>query len=138
MIIFDHIIIIIIIIIIICIAFSVDHAAIADYAPEEEVRLILSKYLSGLTFDECDDFGLRLPAEAIPEGFHLIHKRSSRRTLYTTSEGYAIIISKESSWRSDISNVDSTESVWAPPSAGQNDSFVCMDIIIIPIGLNFL
>lgn len=87
-----------------------DHAAIADYAPEEEVRLILSKYLSGLTFDDGDDFGLRLPADAIPEGFHLIHKRSSRRTLYTANERYAIIISKESSWRSDISNVDFTES----------------------------
>lgn len=87
-----------------------DRAVNADYAPDEETRLILSKYLSGLTFDDEDDFGLRLPEETIPEGFHLIHKRSSKRTLYTANEGYAIILSKESSWRSDILNEDSRES----------------------------
>lgn len=97
----------------------------------------MSKYLSGLTFDDEDDFGLRLPEETIPEGFHLIHKRSSKRTLYTANEGYAIILSKESSWRSDILNEDSRESVGTVPwgQASQNDVFV--NINILQHGLKF-
>ena len=90
---------------------ATESALLEDYAPEEEARNSLSRYLSGLTFTDEDDFGLRLPEKDIPEGFHLIHKRSSKRTKYTTNPGFAIIVSKESSWRSDITGEEFWESV---------------------------
>ena len=71
-----------------------------DNVPKEDVRRILSQYLSGLTLTKDDDFGLRLPVNEIPEGFRFIHKRSSKRTLYTAKPGFSIILSKECSWRS--------------------------------------
>ena len=90
---------------------SVDCALVADYAPEEETRHVLSRYLSGLTLTDGDPFELRLPDSEIPEGFHLIHKRSSKRAMYTTNPEFAIILSKESSWRSDIAKEELRESV---------------------------
>ena len=83
----------------------VDCALSAVYAPKEEVRHALSQYLSGLTLTDEDAFGLRLPENEIPEGFYLIHKRSSIRSLYSDVRGrpgFAIILSKECSWRGDL------------------------------------
>lgn len=42
--------------------------------------------------------GLHIPKADIPEGFHLIHKRCSKRTEYTSSVGFTIILSKEKAW----------------------------------------
>ncbi|XP_078355398.1 uncharacterized protein LOC144640040 [Oculina patagonica] len=87
-----------------------DRALSADYAPEEEERHVLSQYLSGLTLTDGDPFQLCLPEKEIPEGFYLIHKRSSERNMYTTSPEFAIILSRESSWRSDITKEEFRES----------------------------
>lgn len=94
-----------------CFIMHVDHAMSADYAPQEDVRHVLSQYLSGLTLTDGDPLQLSLPDKDIPEGFHLIHKRTSERAMYTTSPGFAIILSKESSWRSDITKEEHRESV---------------------------
>ncbi|KAJ7369997.1 hypothetical protein OS493_034943 [Desmophyllum pertusum] len=80
--------------------------------PKKKQDVSLSRYLSGLTFTDEDDFGLRLPEKDIPEGFHLIHKRSSKRTKYTINPGFAIIVSKESSWSSEITG----EEFWNRPT----------------------
>lgn len=82
-----------------------------DYVPKEDVRNVLSQYLSGLTLTEDDVFRLRLPEKKIPDGFHLIHMRSSKRTVYTTKPGFSVILSKESSWRSVVAEERSRESV---------------------------
>jgi len=81
---------------------SLDCALSVDYAPKPEITQVLSGYLSGLTLTDGDPFELRLPEKEIPEGFHLIHKRSSKRAMYTINPEFAIILSNESSWRSDI------------------------------------
>ena len=82
-----------------------------DYAPKEEVRRVLSQYLSGLTLTKDDAFGLRLPENEIPKGFHLIHNRSSKRTVYTTKPGFSIVLSKECSWRNEGAEHRPKESV---------------------------
>ena len=84
-----------------------------DYVPKEDVRRVLSQYLSGLTLTNDDPFGLRLPEKEIPEGFHLLFKRSSKRTVYTTKArpGFTIIYSKERSWRRVIPEERSRETV---------------------------
>ncbi|KAL9958476.1 hypothetical protein ACROYT_G035492 [Oculina patagonica] len=87
-----------------------DRALSADYAPEEEERHLLSQYLSGLTLTDGDPFQLSLPEKEIPEGFYLIHNRSSERNMYTTNPAFAIILSRESSWRSDITKEEFRES----------------------------
>lgn len=69
-----------------------------DYAPDERVRDALLAYLSGLTLIDEDFMGLHIPKADIPEGFHLIHKRCSKRTEYTSSVGFNIILSKEQAW----------------------------------------
>ena len=71
-----------------------------DNLPKEEVRRILSQYLSGLTLTKDDAFGLHLPENELPAGFRFIHKRSSKRTVYTPKPGFSIILSKGCSWRS--------------------------------------
>lgn len=91
--------------------FIIESAAAFDYVPKEDVRRVLSRYLSGLTLVKDDTFGLRLPELEIPEGFHLIHKRSSKRTVYTTRPGFSTILSKESAWRSVVAEERSRESV---------------------------
>ena len=88
-----------------------ESAEAIDFVPEEEVRQTLSQYLSGLTLTKDDAFGLRLPENEIPEGFHLIHKRSSQRTVYTAQPGFSIILSKECSWRSVVTEERYRESV---------------------------
>ena len=93
------------------ICFVTESAEASDYVPKEDVRRVLSQYLSGLTLTNDDAFGLRLPEKEIPEGFHLIHKRSSRRTVYTTKPGFSVILSKESSWRSVVAEERTRESV---------------------------
>ncbi|KAL9975391.1 hypothetical protein ACROYT_G012548 [Oculina patagonica] len=87
-----------------------ENAEASHYVPSEDVRRVLSRYLSGLILTKDDPFGLRLPEEEIPEGFHLIYKRSSKRTVYTTKPGFSIILSKESSWRGDVAEERSRES----------------------------
>ena len=82
-----------------------------DNVPKEKVRRVLSQYLSGLTLTKDDAFGLRLPENEIPKGFRLIHKRSSKLTVYTTNTGFSIILSKECSWRSVGAEHRSTELV---------------------------
>ncbi|XP_020623172.1 uncharacterized protein LOC110060719 isoform X2 [Orbicella faveolata] len=87
-----------------------DCALVADYAPKAEARHVLSRHLSGLTLTDGDPFELSLPDNEIPEGFHLIHKRSSKRAMYTTNPEFAIILSKEISWHSDIATEELRES----------------------------
>ena len=70
----------------------IGNAEAMDNVPKEEVRRILSQYLSGLTLTKDDAFGLRLPVNEIPEGFRFIHKRSSKRTVYTAKPGFSIIL----------------------------------------------
>lgn len=93
------------------VCFVIENAEASDYVPNEDVRRVLSRYLSGLTLTNDDPFGLRFPEEEIPDGFHLIYKRSSKRTVYSTKPGFSIILSKESSWRSDVAEERSRESV---------------------------
>ena len=88
-----------------------ESAVAIDYVPKEEVRRVLSQYLSGLTLTKDDAFGLRLPENELPKGFRFIHKRSSKRTVYTTKPGFSIILSKECSWRSVLAEERSRESV---------------------------
>lgn len=85
---------------------------VTDYVPKEESIRALSAYLSELTITDERGSGIRLPETNKPEGFHLIHKRCSRRSLYEISEGFPIIFSKESSWRSDGTTEESRESVF--------------------------
>ena len=85
---------------------------VIDYVPKEEARRVLSTYLSEITVtDEDAGSELRLPEMSKPEGFHLIHKRCSRRSLYEISEAFAIILSGESTWRSDGTTEEFRESV---------------------------
>ena len=67
-----------------------------DFVPEDDIRSTLLRYLSKVTFSDEDDFGLRLPDEKLPEGFQLVFKRCSKRTVYRLSEDFSIIIAKES------------------------------------------
>ena len=78
----------------------IGNAEANDNVPKEEVRRILSQYLSGMTLTKDDGFGLRLPVNELPEGFRFIHKRHSKRTVYTAETGFSIVLSKECSWRS--------------------------------------
>ena len=73
----------------------------------------MSRYVSKLTLTDEDGLGgLCLPDLNIPEGFHLIQKRLSKRSLYEFIPGFTIILSKERSWRSGMSTVESRESVF--------------------------
>ena len=92
---------------------------VTDYVPKEESRRALSAYLSELTITDERGSGIRLPETNKPEGFHLIHRRCSRRSLFEISEGFAIIFSKERSWRGDRTKEESRESVM-PNQAIQN------------------
>ena len=91
---------------------AIDSALGTDYVPEEETRQVLSRYLSKLTLTDGDD--LCLAKSSIPEGFHLIHRQCSKRSLCETSEGFTAILSKESTWRSDMIAEESRESVQQP------------------------
>lgn len=78
-------------------------AKTVDYKPKEEVIRVLARYLSGLTLTDDDPFGLILPGEyEMPKGFHLIHKRLSKRNVYTSKPGFSVILSKETSWSADV------------------------------------
>ena len=89
-----------------------DSALATDYVPKAEAIHVLSRYLSGLTLTDEDGFALRLPEGNIPAGFHLIHKRCSKRSLYEIIPGFAIILSKENSWRSNVTTEESRVSVF--------------------------
>lgn len=79
-----------------------DDGLAIDYVPDEQARNALSTYLSQLTLTgEEDGFGLRLP-ENLPEGFYLLHRRLSKRTLFNNGSGFAIILSKEHTWRNVV------------------------------------
>jgi len=78
-----------------------DSALVTDYVPNEESRQALSRYLSHFALTDEDDLVLRQPEMDIPEGFHLIHNRCSKRCLYEMSPGFAVILSEESSWNSN-------------------------------------
>ena len=81
-----------------------------DYEPDEQVRNVLLTYLSQMTMCDEDGFGMRLP-ENLPEGFHLTHKRLSKRTLFTTDSGFAVILSRENTWRYVMGKEEYRESV---------------------------
>lgn len=93
------------------ICFVSDSAFVTDYVPKEEVRHVLSRYLSELTLTGEDSLELCLPDGNIPDGFHLIHKRCSRRSLYSIRPGFAIILSEENTWTSDGTTEESKTSV---------------------------
>ncbi|XP_068700394.1 uncharacterized protein [Montipora foliosa] len=89
-----------------------DSAFDIDYIPKEEERSLLSRYLSGLTICGSDegDLELCLPRLNKLDGFHLIHKRRARRSLYELTDGFAIILSKECTWKLDMDAGESRES----------------------------
>ena len=87
-----------------------DRGLATDYEPDEQVRNVLSTYLSQMTMCDEDGFGLRLP-ENLPEGFHLTHKRLSKRTLFTADSGFAVILSREHTWRYVMGKAEYRESV---------------------------
>ena len=47
--------------------------------------------------NDKDGFGLHLP-EDLPKGFHLTKRRLSKRTLFTTDSGFAVILSRAHTW----------------------------------------
>ena len=95
-----------------CYLFATESGMVIDYVPKEEIRRVLSTYLSEITVTDQDAGSeLHLPEMNKPEGFHLIHKRCSRRSLYEISEAFAIILSEENTWRSDGTTEESRESV---------------------------
>jgi len=89
---------------------ATDSGLASDVVPEEHVRKVLSAYLTRLTLNDKDEFGLHLP-DNIPEGFYLTHKRLSKRTLYTNDSGFAVILSKEYTWRIVMGKKDYREAV---------------------------
>ena len=71
-----------------------------DYIPKEEARQALSRYLSEFVLNDEDSLELRLPEMTIPDGFHLIHNRCSKRCLYEISHGFAVTLrGKLKGWR---------------------------------------
>ena len=66
-----------------------------DYAPDENIQDALLTYLSELTLTDEEPMGLHLPKGG---EFHVIHWRRSKRTEYTASTGFSIILSKEHTW----------------------------------------
>ena len=66
-----------------------------DYAPDENIQDALLTYLSELTLTDEEPMGLHLPKG---DEFHFIHWRRSKRTEYTASTGFSIILSKEHTW----------------------------------------
>ena len=95
-----------------CYLFATESGMVIDYVPKEEARHVLSTYLSGITVTgQNAGSELHLPEMNKPEGYHLIHKRCSRRSLYEISEAFAIILSKESTRRSEGKTEESRESV---------------------------
>ena len=80
-----------------CIYLATESGLSSDYVPDEQVLQPLSVYLSRLTLTDKDEFGL-YPPEDLPKGFHLTHRRLSKRTLFTTDSGFAVILSKEHTW----------------------------------------
>ncbi|XP_022800252.1 uncharacterized protein LOC111338099 [Stylophora pistillata] len=81
-----------------------------DHVPKEDVIRVLADYLSEITLKEDDSFGLKLPEKKIPEGFHLIHKRFSKRIVYKSKPGFSVILSRERSWRFAANDKGSRES----------------------------
>ena len=77
-----------------------------DYAPDENIQDALLTYLSELTLTDEEPMGLHLPNGG---EFHIIHWRRSKRTEYTASTGFSIILSKERAW--NIGNKDVRETV---------------------------
>ena len=75
-----------------------DRGLASDYQPDEQERNVLSTYLSQMTMCDEDRFELCLP-ENLPEEFYLTHKRLSKRTLFTSDSGFAVILSKEHTWK---------------------------------------
>ena len=95
-----------------CYLFATESGMVIDYVPKEEVRRVLSTYLSEITVTDQDAGSeLHLPEMNKPEGFHLIHKRCSRRSLYEISEAFAVILSEESSWEGDEKTRENRTSV---------------------------
>ena len=90
---------------------NIDSALVTDYVPKEEARQALSRYLSQFALANEDSLELRPPEMTIPEGFHLIHNRCSKRCLYEISPGFAVILSEESSWEGDEKTEESRTSV---------------------------
>ena len=90
---------------------AIDSALVTDYVPNEESRQALSRYLSHFALTDEDDLVLRQPEMDIPEGFHLIHNRCSKRCLYEMSPGFAVILSEESSWNSNKRTEESRKTV---------------------------
>lgn len=72
-----------------------DRAHETGVVPDEDTRRALTKYLSEVTFDDGDDFGLRLPEENVLDGFEVSHMRCSQRAMYGFMPGYTIVLSKE-------------------------------------------
>jgi len=91
--------------------FSTDSPQATDAVPEQEVINVLLTYLSELSLREEGSFGLCLPERKMRNGFHLIHKRWSKRTVYRSDPGFAIILSKEHTWNTVMGGEESRESV---------------------------
>ncbi|XP_068688929.1 uncharacterized protein [Montipora foliosa] len=76
-----------------------------DFVPKDDVRNLLLRYLSKVTFSDEDDFGLCLPDEKLPDGFQLLFMRCSKRAVYRLSEDFSIVLSKESTTEVYGSNI---------------------------------
>lgn len=76
---------------------------------EREATHLLSRYLSKATF--TDAVGLVLPDEDLPQGYIFNHRRCSLRTLYTPRPGFTMIVSKETTWCSDVKEEETRETV---------------------------
>ena len=77
-----------------------------DYAPDEIVQDAFLAYLSELTLTDEEPMGLHLSKRG---EFRVIHWRRSKRTEYTASTGFSIILSEERAW--DIGNKNVRETV---------------------------
>ena len=94
-----------------CICVETGNATDLNHVPKEDVISVLADYLSGMTLVEDDPFGLKLPEKKIPEGYHLTHKRFSKRIVYKSKPGFSITLSRELSWSLAVTDERSRESV---------------------------
>ena len=94
----------------VCICVWTGNTTDLEHVPKEDVIHVLADYLSEMTLKEDDSFGLKLP-EKIPEGYHLTHKRFSKRIVYKSKPGFSVILSRERSWRLVLTDKRSRESV---------------------------
>ena len=81
----------------------------ANGVHEREATALLSQYLSKLKFTDAQ--GLVLPREKLPQGYLFNHNRCSKRTRYTPSPGFSMVVSREVTWISDGNEEETRKTV---------------------------